>query len=387
MVCHADGVPATKDCTVCHADKVASHYDPAKHAATFGSINMTILGTSYGSHSCDECHGTSDLRAVHTVTGGGCATCHPTPASSVKPWNKSCATGGCHTSGPDAQHTQIDSAHVTGAHTCFTDGCHDNGGSLASIHWRQGCSVCHTPGQTPSADCTTCHDTTNPHGDLESIHTATSDPQSMIFFDGSTQHANNEGTGEVDVTTDCTMCHSTNLMVQHRYAPCSTCHQGAAPADQFDNGWNGTCQQGDCHSGDIHLTASDGHGNQAYQQDCNTCHAHEGDGDWPNSSRDWCGECHGRPRDLEPPVTTSDAVGTYTGGTAVITLSATDVDGWIRWTAYSVDGGPIETNDAGGDPALTTVQVTGVGSHTLEFWSVDGPYHAEDRNTVEFTIQ
>jgi hypothetical protein len=41
----------------------------------------------------------------------------------------------------------------------------------------------------------------------------------------------------------------------------------------------------------------------------------------------------------------------------------------------------------GDTTCYATVDVSGVGSHTLEFWSVDGPYRAEDRKSVDFTIE
>jgi thermitase len=68
--------------------------------------------------------------------------------------------------------------------------------------------------------------------------------------------------------------------------------------------------------------------------------------------------------DTTPPTTTSNAVGSYVGA-ASIHLTATDNAGGsgVAHTYYKLDGG---TQAEG-----LTVAATGVGSHSLEFWSVD----------------
>ena len=67
--------------------------------------------------------------------------------------------------------------------------------------------------------------------------------------------------------------------------------------------------------------------------------------------------------DTTPPVTTSDLKPTYTGPTS-IHLFATDIGtSGVANTYYKLDGGATKTGIALG--------VTGVSSHTLEYWSVD----------------
>jgi hypothetical protein len=84
--------------------------------------------------------------------------------------------------------------------------------------------------------------------------------------------------------------------------------------------------------------------------------------------------------DTTPPTTTSDAVASYVG-TATIHLTATDNVGGsgVANTFYRLDGG---TQTAG-----TTIVATGVGAHSLEFWSVDVAANVETpHHTVNFAI-
>jgi Doubled CXXCH motif (Paired_CXXCH_1) len=80
------------------------------------------------------------------------------------------------------------------------------------------------------------------------------------------------------------------------------------------------------------------------------------------------------------PTTTSDAQASY-AGTATITLTGTDNAGGsgVEATHYILDGGTEATG--------TVVTVSTVGSHTLEFWSVDVAGNAETpHQTVSFTV-
>jgi hypothetical protein len=86
------------------------------------------------------------------------------------------------------------------------------------------------------------------------------------------------------------------------------------------------------------------------------------------------------PVDLTPPVTSSDATGTYTG-VATVHLTATDGDGWgVSQTCYRLDGG---TQRSG-----TSVSVGSLGTHTLTYWSVDNARarNTEASHTATFTV-
>jgi hypothetical protein len=83
--------------------------------------------------------------------------------------------------------------------------------------------------------------------------------------------------------------------------------------------------------------------------------------------------------DLTPPVTSSDAVMAY-AGPAVISLRATDIGGsGVAATYFVLDGGA--------ETAGSVVTVSSLGTHTLEFWSVDGAGNTESpRRTATFSI-
>ena len=220
MVCHADGVPTTKDCTVCHPDKVASHYDAVLHTATFTSGNMTILGVNYGTHACTECHPSAQLGTIHTT---GCSTCHPTAVNAAKPWDKTCASVGCHAVGTTKpMHADLNSAHVRPADPtadgCFISGCHTGGTSLAAIHApKLGCPTCHASGVTPSANCWA----SGCHADLSTAHpNHTSSGGSGYVSVG--MNNDDHGVGE-GISANCADCHGSNLVTVHANN-CATCH-------------------------------------------------------------------------------------------------------------------------------------------------------------------
>ena len=83
------------------------------------------------------------------------------------------------------------------------------------------------------------------------------------------------------------------------------------------------------------------------------------------------------PVDATAPVTTSNALATYVSS-AAITLSATDAGSGVAATYYKLDGGA--------QVAGTSINVTTVGSHTLEFWSVDVAGNIEAHKTASFTV-
>jgi hypothetical protein len=83
------------------------------------------------------------------------------------------------------------------------------------------------------------------------------------------------------------------------------------------------------------------------------------------------------PADVLAPVTTSNALATYVSS-AAITLSATDAGSGVAATYYKLDGGA--------QVAGTSINVTTVGSHTIEFWSVDAAGNIEAHKTASFTV-
>lgn len=81
--------------------------------------------------------------------------------------------------------------------------------------------------------------------------------------------------------------------------------------------------------------------------------------------------------DTTAPVTVSNALTAYVSS-ATIKLTATDVGSGVAGTYYVLDGGLPVTG--------TSVTVTAVGAHTLQFWSVDVAGNTELRKTAAFTV-
>jgi hypothetical protein len=88
--------------------------------------------------------------------------------------------------------------------------------------------------------------------------------------------------------------------------------------------------------------------------------------------------------DTTPPVTTLGLGGTVYSGTTydsfvTVTLSATDNLSGVANTYYQLDGGSTQTFNA-------TFSVTGLGSHTLKYWSVDNAGNVESVHSTSFSI-
>ncbi|HEY5548191.1 MAG TPA: hypothetical protein VIL17_01190 [Coriobacteriia bacterium] len=93
--------------------------------------------------------------------------------------------------------------------------------------------------------------------------------------------------------------------------------------------------------------------------------------------------------ELVPPVTTSDAKGSYVG-TAIVKLTATDVAGQgVSYIYYSIDGARTHLFTVG-VLAQTSVTVAaplvGTGSHTITFWAQDKAGNVEAQNSAVFTV-
>jgi tripartite motif-containing protein 71 len=82
--------------------------------------------------------------------------------------------------------------------------------------------------------------------------------------------------------------------------------------------------------------------------------------------------------DRQPPQTSSDARASYTG-TATITLTRTDTASGVASTSYRLDGGAVLTYSG-------PIPVSGLGDHTLSFWSTDTAGNVEAEKQVIFTI-
>lgn len=367
-LCHLnedpDRVPegATADCSSCHE----GHGDlGAVHTASPAAESVSILGTSFGSHACSECH-SLDLRTLHVA----CGTCHPTPVNTAMPYSGGCVQGGCHAAGSSApKHASLDTAHVTGPQTCTAVGCHSGGTNVAAIHQNQGCVACHGAGITPSTACVMCHDLDAPHGNDRAIHQSTISTGDVRLFD------NHDGMGPLDYGVECTWCHGTNNLLDVHNDNCTICHTG--PRATFTT-WNKSCQQSACHPS-YHTGASAGHQDEYYSSDCETwCH----DYDWGVPPQN-CGGCHTF-TDTAAPTTGSNAAASYLGmGVVNLTISDPFPTSGIAHTYYKIDGGA----QAEGTQIRVPGPTSGSAVHTVEYWSIDNSGNTESpHKSKTFTL-
>ena len=90
-----------------------------------------------------------------------------------------------------------------------------------------------------------------------------------------------------------------------------------------------------------------------------------------------------------PPVTTSNAVGSYIGE-ATIKLSATDPAGHgVAYLYYSIDGDRVHLYKVGMVPQMSftiDAPLKGVVTHTIEFWAQDDAGNVEAPKSATFTV-
>ncbi len=171
------------------------------------------------------------------------------------------------------------------------------------------------------------------------------------------------------IDAPCTTCHVTDLLPTHADR-CEACH--ATQYDTLESGWANGCQQGGCH-----VTYHEGPFNahwDAYDQGCDSCHSATW---WPRPAD--CLNCHASPTSTALPVTSSDALTTYSGAALIRFTIAKGGKSAIGTTYYRLDGGEEFT--------AKTVLVVAPGEHTIEFWSVDQNGLTEaTHQTASFTI-
>jgi hypothetical protein len=311
VACHNGGA-LTLVCVTCHPTYPAGPTAHGSHVATVTAAVIWIKGTSYGSHTCTDCHTTLDLQDI--TQHGACTTCHPTPAGTAPKSYFACNQTGCHADTGThqgtavAQHASIDPSHTLGAipTACVTAGCHTAGADskdVAALHGGvggPGC-ICHAAGKTLTLDCTVagCHPTYPSVPSSHASHVATVTPTVDITINGHDYGSR-----------ACSDCHA-SLDLQHvtQHASCATCHP--TPASTAPKGYF-ACNQTGCHalSGTHYGTAVGQHAaatiNSAHNVTAVTCtqagcHAGANGGNSdiaaihatvPNRVDGGCGICH-----------------------------------------------------------------------------------------------
>ena len=298
------------DCLYCHsAHRGANEYD---------ALRTTFRPTDSSTLALDQTNGTYALV---------CFTCHGGVAPSgfaTAPVNiKQFATSGS----PGAGHK------ITAGHRIRTSG-----------------------GDLPVGAPLPCYECHNPHGTTRGNDSMLSDTLGGGLGTGAAQ----------DTRTFCLTCHTTSDTGAGWDSETAT--YTAVPAAEEVVGISRT-------GGALGLPNVPGHA-EADTEDCYTCH---GDSYVAGGNNVHNPDVGAAP-DNRAPTTISDALVSYTDS-ATISLTATDNAGGsgVATTYYALDGGvPV---------AGTSVTVSTLGNHTLEFWSVDVVGNIETPfNSVAFTI-
>jgi len=253
-------------------------------------------------------------------------------------------------------------------------------GGRGSVTSNGVCNMCHADAQPYWRQTKEILSCVNCHGDLQAKHTATPGSDYVLVFAENAHDDAMQGDGTVFMA--CSICHSTNLVNIHDNN-CTACHAGSpSPKESLGGSWAGGCQQGACHT-TKHADVSDKHNevtDYAGESNCTDCHGQYWN-HFPPLSTD-CANCHAiyNSNDTVPPVTTSDAQSSYVGA-ARINFSITDNGGKVGiGTTYSrLDSGTAQFG--------TSILVGTIGSHELEFWTVDQAGNEElPHNFAYFTI-
>ena len=167
-VCHAAGVPSSRECASCHADKSPvpiNHFPAATHVSASGP-------------GCSDCH-SLDLATEHAKASSGsvtCTGCHTSSkfAALARPWNGTCSA--CHGADHALGVSFCQGCHATARGTYAGAAVYDatkHGNVTTSVSaltvWpgtsyaAGSCVNCHgshtaTPRAAGNALCLTCHD-------------------------------------------------------------------------------------------------------------------------------------------------------------------------------------------------------------------------------------
>jgi len=408
LVCHAAGVPITKDCATCHPDRVVAHgYDSAQHTAVLGSGGIALFDNHDGwmgpvgvTLPCAECH-TAEIGPTHA---GLCATCHPSPRSTFVAWGKNCSQGGCHTT-----------YHASGFdHNAVASG---------------NCSACHDEGSFrlyPTDPCVGCHahpnagDTTAPvtNANILSYYGGTA----RIYFDmtdsgkvgiGTTFRKLDGGAvakGDmVDITVPgehtleyWSVDQNGNEELPHKTATFTVAPDTTPPVTTSNarSAYEGPAS--------ITLSASDASylgvkgtyyklNGGATVQGRTISIPQPASGTIAYTLEYWSDDYNGNTethnianftvtRDITAPVSTLSSQPYYKAATVVIPYTATDGTGsGVQYRYFKIDGGQVQfLGTASGNNLVRTFSTQ--GPHTIEYWSADRVGNQETHRTATINV-
>jgi hypothetical protein len=281
--CHTVGsvidVTHNNDCMGCHFSKVSRVED----TISAGRAGFDV--------SCSNCHDAGGHDAQHDMTRlnqASCAECHVDNVVTEHLDNPALSCATCHDN--PAYTDVINNGKNGNIVTCFD--CHGTA-DHASLHITDvdepGCADCHDPNVVTEhlvnqgLDCTNCHEysgSTLP-GDVPGTIAGNWSPKICSDCHGPTDHTGAHDNTGPSGGTNCTDCHSGNVVTEHvtnQSLTCSTCHDNPDPLilNLIEQGKSGNPQDyvscEDCHgaNGGDHRTVHDMASTPS--TDCNACH-------------------------------------------------------------------------------------------------------------------
>ncbi len=206
-------------CSACHA---AYHTNSTAHQASSAATlacgschaaGQTVIDVTALHPTCATCHGSARIGEISGHTAE-CASCHSAEGTDyhktmdvhLAPASSGCSVTGCHHSTGDVRdfHPTCATCHSDAADpgkTTACVNCHFTEGSAASGGYHATIDSRHTPADTYSAGCATCHDTT----DVRSLHVTS-------------------GCNQCHYVEGCTDCHNAMSYFPTKSAGCATCH-------------------------------------------------------------------------------------------------------------------------------------------------------------------
>lgn len=283
------GAHATIACGKCHVNPTATLSTSCYtcHSADFASATDPNHVSGRFSHTCDQCHSTTNWGGAsfdHSTTGFPltgehanlqCAQCH---ASGYTNTPSDCYS--CHSRDYMNAVTPVNHVAIGLQHTCqdchttmalFTTTTFDHSTTtfpLTGLHVSVSCQSCHKGSVTTTAtDCYSCHSADYANAVMPVNH-------SSAGIEHTCQDCHTT-TAQFTTTTFVHPAAPFQLTGAHTTLACQSCHTGslsAAPTDCYS-----------CHTNDFNSTTNPNHVQQGFSHTCTNCHSTT---DWNAASFD-----------------------------------------------------------------------------------------------------
>lgn len=375
-VCHGAGKTPSLACEDCHE---GHEHGTVSHIAADTCVK--------------KCHAVDDLVKIH---GYDCSTCHPTPASSVTTWDKTCEQSGCHV----APHSQL------AGYARHQDMVRDYGVSpCGKCHADEDCTRCHYDDATApvtTSDVRSAYDVTalihlsatDASGETTTYYQVDGGPIRTglrVLIDHSAIETHTLEYWSLDGARNAEVRHRAHFTISagEKLPPTTSSDAAAsytgtatimlAPADHSGYGIASTYYVLDGRTAVAGTKVVVGP-----PKSFSATHTLEfwsiDNVDNVESRKSVTFKVNAA-ADSTAPVTNSNAKTSYTGP-AVIQLTPTDAGWGVSKTYYTIDGGGMYE----GTTIAVSAPASGSATHTVEFWSTDLAGNVEARNTRTFTV-